>query len=333
MLAIKKIKQITAVVLGLTLTAAASAQVVAGAVGGGTVGTTLPVGFPVILDASSGKPLIGFGGAGRANRTPVIFVHGNNATPYPTGCGNGTNMQAMAQYFADNGYALDELWAVGYQGDQCDLIDAPANSAGAAHTHAANAADLNAFAKAVMASTGAGKVDVVAHGTGVTLVREAARQGGAMKAVRRFVAIEGPNQGMEICAASPSNPWALGFSGGYTTASPLCQEIGSPQTPFLKTLNSSTQIDPRKTLVVRNGDTSYLYRPLADGLVAPAPAMDVYGNPTDFSNSPAIRGAAIDRVLTGQHMYDRSLGSAHIGIANSPITWQAAFSFLTKKAD
>jgi pimeloyl-ACP methyl ester carboxylesterase len=288
----------------------------------------------VIADASLGTPLIGFGADGSAYRTPVVFVHGNDATPYPTGCAKApTNMQAMAQYFADHGYATSELWAVGYQGTQCDLIDAPANSAGAAHTHAANAPDLIAFVRAVLSSTGARQVDIVAHGMGVTLAREAARLANMQKSVRRFVAIDGPNQGTLMCSASPQNYWQLGFSGGYTPASPLCQEIGSPQSPFLQTLNSknSGQISADGTLVIRNVDTSFPYLPWNDGpLVAGVPAIDSFGVPTDFSGSPRIRGAR-EIILSGQQAYDLVMGSAHYGIANSPVTWQAAFSFLTSK--
>jgi hypothetical protein len=51
-----------------------------------TVGTSFPPGFPTILDASLGTPVLGFGAAGPVARTPVIFLHGNNDTPYPTAC-------------------------------------------------------------------------------------------------------------------------------------------------------------------------------------------------------------------------------------------------------
>jgi hypothetical protein len=81
----------------------------------GTVGTTLPTDFPVIVDASLGVPLLGFGAAGPVGHTPIIFVHGNNDTPYPTACNPYGRMQALAQYLADNGYATSELWGVGYQ--------------------------------------------------------------------------------------------------------------------------------------------------------------------------------------------------------------------------
>ncbi len=81
-----------------------------------TIGNTLPADFPVIVDASLGKPVIGFGAAGSVKRTPVIFVHGNNDTPFPTACNPYGRMQAVAQYLADaGGYAASELvgvWAI-----------------------------------------------------------------------------------------------------------------------------------------------------------------------------------------------------------------------------
>jgi pimeloyl-ACP methyl ester carboxylesterase len=325
MIAVYELTRRIAVVLGLVLAAAGAARAA------GTIGTTFPPGFGTFDDASLGIPVIGFGGAGSATRTPVIFLHGNGGTPYDTGCGMWpARIQAMAQYFADAGYSPSELWALGYQGTQCDLIDHPANNSSLEHTNTANVSDLRRFVSAVLTSTGAKKVDIVAHGMGVTLTREWVRQDGAQKLVRRFVAIEGPNGGMITCSPSPSNYWQLAFVGGFTPNSPVCQELGSPRTLFLEVLNkTSRRIDPRKTLVIRNGDASFLFLPVQDGGFSPVPALDSFGNPTDFSTSPRI-GRAAELVLTGQGVWDLSQNTAHIGIANSPDTWQAAFSFLTK---
>ena len=90
------------VTLVATLGLAASAQAA-------NVGTTFPPGFPTIVDASLGVPVIGFGAAGAVERTPVIFLHGNNDTPYPTLCNPYGNMHDFAQYFAAHGYAASEL--------------------------------------------------------------------------------------------------------------------------------------------------------------------------------------------------------------------------------
>lgn len=52
-------------------------------------GKGFPPGFPMIVDHSLGKPVIGFGGSGRGRHVPVAFLHGNNETPYETGCNTG----------------------------------------------------------------------------------------------------------------------------------------------------------------------------------------------------------------------------------------------------
>ena len=95
----------------LVLGAAFAICVVARAAG--TVGNAFPSDFPVINDALLGTPLIGFGAAGEVDCTPVIFVHGNNDTPFPTACDPYGKMQAFAQFLADNGYATSELWGLG----------------------------------------------------------------------------------------------------------------------------------------------------------------------------------------------------------------------------
>ena len=58
------------------------------------------------------------------------------------------------------------------------------------------------------------------------------------------------------------------------------------------------------------------------------PAIDSFDQPNDFSHSAALRGARqID--LSGQGAYDPILGTAHLGILNSPQTRAATFEFLS----
>src|SRR5215469_18460292 len=71
-----------------------------GAGAGGAVGTSFPADFPVIVDESLGVPVIGFGAGGPVERTPVIFLHGNNDTPFPTACNPFGSVHAFAQFFA-----------------------------------------------------------------------------------------------------------------------------------------------------------------------------------------------------------------------------------------
>src|SRR5687767_15457250 len=91
--------------------------VLAGAAGGAAagVGTSFPADFPTIADASLGTPVLGFGAAGPVERTPVILLHGNNDTPYPTACNPAYgDIQALADHLLANGWAASELWALGY---------------------------------------------------------------------------------------------------------------------------------------------------------------------------------------------------------------------------
>ena len=297
----------------------------------GTVGNTLPADFPVIEDTSLGKPVIGFGAAGPVVHTPVIFLHGNNDTPFPTACNPLGRVQAFAQNLADRGYATSELWGLGYQGDQCNLGADQTNRSRIAHTVAANVPDLSRFVQAVLAYTGAKEVDIVAHSLGVPLAREWMRQENAHRLVRRLVAIDGPNHGIINCSPNPANYFQAPAAGGFTPNAEVCKEFGSPDTPFLKRLNRGDDTPaPTRVLVIRNADKSFVYFPIQDGYIAPVPAEDSFGRPTDFSNSARLQGAE-ELNLSGQGAYDTVLGTSHLGILNSPETWAATYDFLTKR--
>lgn len=328
--------------LGLATLAAALMGAALTVHAAGTVGTSFPSNFPVIEDASLARPVIGFGAAGTVQRTPVIFLHGNNDTPFPTACSRYGNAQAFAQYLADNGWSTSELWGLGYQGDQCNLAADQTNRSRIAHSNQANVPDLRRFVAAVLAYTGAKKVDIVAHSLGVTLAREWMRQDGAHGQVRRFVAVDGPNHGIISCSPSSLNYFQAPTQGGFTPDSEVCQELGSPDTPFLKRLNGDSGAGQRgehgereqreipnhpRTLVIRNTDASFVYMPVQDGYIPPVPAIDSYGKATDFSKSASLKGAR-EIGLTGQGAFDPILKTGHIGIFNSPQTWAAAVEFL-----
>ena len=114
-------------------------------------------------------------------------------------------------------------------------------------------------------------------------------------------------------------------------SSEVCKEFGSPDTPFLKRLNRGDDTPgPTRVLVIRNADKSFVYFPIQDGFIAPVPAEDSFGRPTDFSKSARLQGAE-ELNLSGQGVYDALLGTSHLGILNSPETWQATYDFLTKR--
>jgi pimeloyl-ACP methyl ester carboxylesterase len=259
----------------------------------------------------------------------VILLHGNNDTPYPTLCNPYGNMHDLAQYLVDQaGYAPSEVWGLGYQGDQCDLLTDQTIRSSVAHTTVANIPDLRAFVHAVLDYTGAQRVDIVGHSLGVTLARAWMREDHAAHLVRRVVAVDGPNHGIINCSPNPLNYWQLPALGGFTPDSAVCREYGAADTPFLTWLNHGDETPgPTRWLVIRNADTDFVYMPTQDGVLAGVPAEDRTGAPHDFSGSARLTGA--DEVaLTGQGVYDPFLGTTHLGILNSPATRALVADFL-----
>jgi pimeloyl-ACP methyl ester carboxylesterase len=295
------------------------------------LGTSFPAGFPTIVDASFGTPVIGFGAAGPVRRTPVIFLHGNNDTPFPTACNPYGSMHALAESLLARGWAPSELWGLGYQGDQCDLLLDQTRRSGLAHTTVANVPDLRAFVHAVLRYTGARRVDIVGHSLGVTLARTWMRSDHSYALVRRLVAIDGPNHGIIDCSPDPANYWQLPALGGFTPWSPVCLEYGAADTPFLRWLNHGQETPgPTRYLVLRNDDTDFVYMPTQDGFLVGVPAEDRTGAPHDFSQSARLDGAeTVD--LTGQGVYDPFLGTSHLGILASPDTASLVADFLARR--
>ncbi len=299
------------------------------------IGTSLPADFPVIRNPYLGVPVLGFGAHGRVERVPVIFLHGNNDTPYPTPCNPFGYIRSVAQHLLASGYRPAELWGLGYQGDQCDLGAEITRKSGISHSTAAAVPLIRDFVRSVMAYTGTRRVDIVAHSLGVTAAREWMMQDNAYGYVRSLVAIDGPNHGIISCSPDPANFYQLHANGGFVPDSALCEEYGSDHTQLLSTLNGAGETPgPTHYLVIRNvfranpesGD--FVYLSAQDGPYLPAvPAKDRDGNIHDFSDSALLIDApTID--LVGQGQFDAVLGASHLGIVNSPQTWDAVLQFL-----
>jgi pimeloyl-ACP methyl ester carboxylesterase len=297
-----------------------------------SVGTTFPDNFPVIVNPYLGEPVIGFGSnVGRVERVPVIFVHGNNDSPFPTACNPFGRIQAFAQFFLDHGYHPSEVWGLGYQGDQCDLAQDNTHRSGISHTTAVAVPMLRQFVRAVLDFTGAKRVDIIAHSLGVTVVREWMLQDNAFRKVRALVAIDGPNHGIIDCSPDPANFYQLASGGGFTPSSAVCDEYGSDHTQLLTVLNAAGETPgPTRYLVIRNkpGTPDFVYNSSQDGSVPGVPAEDRDGKPHDFTASAGLAGAqTIDLVNQGQ--FDTVLFTSHLGILNSPDSRSAALQFLS----
>ena len=294
-----------------------------------TVTESFPDDFPEIIDASLNKPVIGFGGSdGPVTRTPVILLHGNNDTPFPTPCNGGFgHIKKLGQFLLDNGYTPREVWALGYQGDQCDLLTSPTNKSAEAHSAAANVPDLRAFVDAVLDYTGAEQVDIVGHSLGGIVPREWMRQDNAYDKVRRLVAIDSPHYGIINCSPNTLNYFALDGGGGFNPDSAICVEFGAHDTPLLATLDAEGTPGPTKYLSIYNEDVSFVYMPEQDGAFPAVPAENRRGEPHDFSKSAILPGEP-SIPMTGQGIYDTALLTAHIGISASPAVHQHVLDFL-----
>jgi pimeloyl-ACP methyl ester carboxylesterase len=296
------------------------------------IGATFPNRFPVIRNFYLGTRVIGFGSdVGPVERVPVIFLHGNNDSPFATACNPFGRIQAFAQFFLDHGYHPSELWGLGYQGDQCDRALDNTRRSGTSHTAAAAVPMLREFVQAVLDFTGAKRVDIVAHSLGVIVAREWMLQDNAYRKVRALVAIDGPNHGISDCSPNPANFYQLELGGGFTPRSAVCDELGSDHTQLLTVLNAAGETPgPTRYLVIRNkpGPPDFVYNSLPDGTLPGAPSVDRDGNAHDFTASAGLAGAeTIDLVDQGQ--FDTKFFAAHLGILNSPDTRKEALRFLT----
>jgi len=204
-----------------------------------------PADFPRLADAEWGFPLGGWGGGEgppSPGRPPVVFVHGNgrDASDWDE---PGQSVRAR---FRAAGYAGRELWALSYNGRGGAPLTACRTD------NARNVPDLAGFLRAVLAYTGAPRVNVVAHSLGVTLTRATLKAHPALAGqVGALVAIAGPNHGTPLC---------MGIAVGQVS----CDEL-APGSPFLRELNGpegAGEVSPGiRTLVVASADGSDAFYP------------------------------------------------------------------------
>ncbi len=156
------------------------------------------------------------------NRQPVIFIHGNSDKAVGTQFGQSGWTESL-NYFLNQGYTQAELYAFTWG-------DADASSAGNNYHSKEYVIHVRKFIEAVLAYTGASKVDIVAHSMGVTLSRKAVKGGSGFdpndggsyfvgaalsNSVDTFIGIAGGNQGLVNCYYASSVPTCDDVNGFY----------------------------------------------------------------------------------------------------------------------
>jgi triacylglycerol lipase len=155
---------------------------------------------------------------------PVIFIHGNADCALCTESATQTGWNASVAWFLSQGYTSAELYATTW--GSASVLDTAYNY------HSKDfVMSTRRFLQAVMAYTGAKKVDIVAHSMGVTLARKAILGGTAYDeglginysvgppltaSVDAFVGIAGANLGLTSCyLTGPTTPTCGAGSGLY----------------------------------------------------------------------------------------------------------------------
>lgn len=154
---------------------------------------------------------------------PVVFIHGNSDKALGTAVGQ-TGWTNSITYFQAQGYKSSEMYA---------LTWGPASAALSAQQYHSKPylTRIRRFIEAVLAYTGASKIDIIGHSMGVTLARKAIKGGAASdllnggsynlgssltSKVDAFVGIAGANWGLVSCyQTGGSTPTCAATNGLY----------------------------------------------------------------------------------------------------------------------
>lgn len=238
-----------------------------------------PSDFPIIQDHEWNYRIGGWGGVQQGaplQHRPIIFVHGNTRDADDW----DEPANSVKQRFLEAGYSRQELWALSYNGKSTRREPPPSQC----RTYAqANVPDLAAFIRAVLAYTGAPKVDLVGHSLGVVISRTVLTEhADLLNRVERVVAIAGPNHGTTVCRRL----WLMWFIGWNDFVG--CDEL-VPGSDWLARLNdgrgSGETPRPTRYMTIYDGTgADIFYRSW------------LFGWPVGDADSPALEGAENNRL-------------------------------------
>ena len=248
-----------------------------------------PADFVAPVSNETGQPMGGFGGGGGGvQRTPVIFVHGNTVS--------AAFWLPAREYFLEQGYSQDELWALSYGWNNVRYLDSNDLSVPSLER------TVNAVQNYLYKATGrqVHQFDLIGHSLGVTLVRQWMKQTNSYHKVRSFIGVAGASDGV----------WTA-WADSRAQQRPVSWEI-YPDSPWLEQLN-------------RGGETpgATHYMTLYDG--------SGWGDvlfPPPFQDSGALEGAY-------NLPYNRVHGTYydHLMLPRVPATMDAMLEWLRNRGE
>ncbi len=141
-----------------------------------------PNDFPIIQNSYDGnKPLFGEGGNSAKNKqehqdeiasfgkNPVIFIHGNGGHYSNWTKEQGIGMP-LKKFLLQQGYPQEAIWAFSYQGNSPTIPNGGNANQGLSPARD-SIKEIREFIDAVLAYTGASKVDLIAHSLGCHMAR------------------------------------------------------------------------------------------------------------------------------------------------------------------
>ena len=235
--------------------------------------------FPILQDKEWGYRLGGWGGIARGHplrHHPVILIHGN------TGDANDWDEpgRSVRKRFSEAGYSSQELWALSYNGKTTKELPLALQCRTDNET---NIPDLAAFVRAVLAYTGAAKVDIVAHSLGVTIARGMlAAHPDWSQVIDDFVAIAGANHGTTVCRRL----WLIWLIGWNDFIG--CDEL-VPGSAWLRELNGRQgkreTPSPTRFMTIYDGTGADIFY-----------SRWLFWLPVRDQDSPALKGATNEKI-------------------------------------
>ena len=196
-----------------------------------TVGTTFPAGFPVITGrlARHARPRLRRAPV-RLRRTPVIFLHGNNDTPFPTACNPYGNVHDARAVLRRPRLRAERALGARLPGRPVRPARRPDEALRRRALDASRTSPTcDAFVHAVLEYT---RREAGRHRRPQPRRHARARVDAARTTPRRSCGASSrstaPNHGIINCSPVAANYWQLAALGGFTPDSAVCQEYGSP---------------------------------------------------------------------------------------------------------